>query len=324
MQNPPNNLLQTEAARLVVAPRCLRRGRGGTLDPCDGSTFASIGAVSKLGEGCLYGENEEKALGNLVLQMQSKGRRVSENVTVVQKYPAPPIFDAILELRLSREFSAKEIALASAAFAKGYEKHEVQNSVKVEVRLSGEAIQPHLSDPQPVHIFSNSDQTDHCRIESDRMHWSRLPPYEGWDPFCARIFSDIAKLPKKIGLPALTRVGLRYRNRIDVPMDNGVGHYEDFLEVNISLPDILDKHQGYEWRILKEFEAEGLAANLTSGVIESPMPKCAGVLLDIDVFCTEDLPSSVGELAARLEQMRAKKNEIFEVCMTDKARATFQ
>lgn len=243
----------------------------------------------------------------------------------MQKYPAPPIFDAIVELRFARELPSKVVGQIASAVKKGYDSHNAQESVKVEVRIDPSGPQSHISEPSPVNLMSNADQTDQARIETDKIHWSRLAPYEGWDQFSSRVFSDLHRIPRKVGFPPLSRIGLRYRNRIDVPLDERqTGRYEDYLTVNISLPAMLDPLNGYEWRVVKKFKSEGLELNLFSAVILSPIPNCTGILLDIDISCMQDLPSNIDSLKHKLDQMRAKKNDIFELCVTDEARATFK
>lgn len=242
-----------------------------------------------------------------------------------QKYPAPPIFDAIVELRLLRPLNAVDLQRVCAAFTKGYENHEVTNEVQVEVRIEQNSAQTKLSDPAPVHQFSNADQTNLARVDAKKLHWSRLAPYEGWLAFRSRIFTELARLPKKIGLPSLERIGVRYRNRIDVPSDDAkTFRYEDYLSVNLNLPKILDMNRGYQWTVTKLFPEEDLAATVSSTIQPSPIPNSLGVLLDIDVFCDSNQPTNIETLSRKLEQMREKKNEIFEACITDKARKAFQ
>jgi len=158
-----------------------------------------------------------------------------------QPYPAPPIIDAIVELSLKSPMGGREVSQVAKAFASGYKNSNQNDEVDVEVRFEGGSVHPTISQPRPVHILSNADQTDFSRVEVSKLHWSRLPPYEGWEPFEARIFRDLSRIPKKYGFPVLERIGVRFRNRIDVPIgDDNIGRYEDYLSVNIAAPPLLD------------------------------------------------------------------------------------
>jgi len=246
-------------------------------------------------------------------------------MSISQLYPAPPIIDAIVELRLKAPLDQKEQSRIFKAIKAGYDKHEETGEVDVQVRIDDGKIEAVTGPAKPVHMLSNLDQNDFCRVEVSKLHWSRLPPYEGWASFKARILRDLEKLPKKIGLPAIERVGVRYRNRIDVPVEaDGICRYEDYLSVNIGLPALLDPNNGYQWKIEKDFGDRGVAATVMSATMPSELPNTMAVLLDIDVFVLRDIPQNRDELMSKLEDMRSLKNDLFEACVTDKARASFQ
>ena len=44
------------------------------------------------------------------------------------------------------------------------------------------------------------------------------------------------------------------------------------------------------------------------------------MVLDIDIFRTEDLPGNEAQLWELLEQLRQAKNMVFEACITDQTR----
>lgn len=44
------------------------------------------------------------------------------------------------------------------------------------------------------------------------------------------------------------------------------------------------------------------------------------ILLDIDLFCEKDVPQNEDELWQLFEQLRVRKNQIFEGCITDRVR----
>lgn len=246
-------------------------------------------------------------------------------MSISKPYPAPPIIDAIVELRLQVPLEQTEQAQILRAISPGYDTHKETREVDVQVRSDDGKIEAVTGPARLVHMLSNLDQNDFCRVEVSKLHWSRLPPYEGWSSFKARILRDLERLPETTGLPRIDRVGVRYRNRIDVPVEaDGIYHYEDYLSVNIGLPPFLDPNHGYHWKIEKDFKDRGMAATIMSGTIPSELPGTMAVLLDIDVFVLRDIPQQRDHLMSKLEDMRSLKNELFEVCVTDKARAGFQ
>lgn len=246
-------------------------------------------------------------------------------MSIAQPYPAPPIVDAVVELRFKGQFSKREQERFVSAVKSGYDRHDESGEVDVQVRITNGQVEAQTGAAKPVHSFTNNDQNDMLRIDETKLHWSRLPPYEGWPSFQARIFRDLGRLNKKISLTNLERIGVRYRNRIDVPIGNdNVGWYEDYLSINLHLPDLLDPHDGYQWRIDKHFGDRLFSTTIQSGAVQPELPNTVAILLDIDVFAIEDMPNSLDQLSEKLDRMRLLKNEIFESCITDKARASFQ
>jgi uncharacterized protein (TIGR04255 family) len=59
-------------------------------------------------------------------------------------------------------------------------------------------------------------------------------------------------------------------------------------------------------------------------IIEPANPAVVSLVLDIDVFRTVDIPQTDPELWNLFEQLRKKKNEVFEACITDAARRLFR
>lgn len=242
-----------------------------------------------------------------------------------KQYPAPPIFDAVVELRFKKLLTDAEIAGIVRALKPYYERHEETGEVEVLVRIENERVEPSVSDPRPVHMFSNTDQNEFCRLERGKLHWSRLPPYDCWEALQERLLRDLHKIPKKFGFKPLERIGVRFQNRIDVPLNpRGVTYYEKYLSVHIKLPSLLDPHNSYMWAVVRDFDEKKLGARVSSGIVQAVLPQTMAVTLDIDVFAIDKLPLTVEDLVSRLAEMRSLKNEIFEACITDEARHSFQ
>lgn len=242
-----------------------------------------------------------------------------------QPYAAPPIFDAIVELRLSSPMQARTQKAISTALAKNYDNISENGEVQVQVRIENGDVKSSLSPATPVYSLSSDDQTDQCRIESAKLHWSKLPPYTGWNDFRDRISRDLTSVYRRLKSVKIDRIGVRYRNRIDVPADeNGICHYEDYLLTSIKLPGILDPHDGYEWRVTKNFAESGLSVTVMSGIMAPEIPYTNAFLLDVDASCSPEQAMRIEALLEKLDELRRLKNAIFEACITDKARECFQ
>ena len=247
--------------------------------------------------------------------------------TVTEKaYRAPPIFEAIIEIRFQEPRSLKALEKAARRIKSRYETAQNDQEVEVQVRLEAAGvITPQISKPTPIRRFASNDQADRCTINPKRFHWSRFAPYEGWDIFRDRVVEDLGAMLKGERLPALTRIGVRFRNRLDVKDEgNGICRYEDHLSINLSLPPLLDPLDMYQWRVEKTMRPSNLRLVLMSGIVPPELPATNAFLLDIDVSEETDLPINFEQLVEKLEQMRNLKNDVFEASITPLARKSFE
>ncbi|MEQ1494245.1 MAG: TIGR04255 family protein [Novosphingobium sp.] len=240
-------------------------------------------------------------------------------------YVSPPIFECVMELRF-RDLPRAKFAEKAARRIKGYYDHcQTEHLVNYEVVIDEGSVKTNASEPSPVMKLTSNDQTDTCTLANDKIYWARLAPYKGWDEFVSRIERDLDALKKDVGHRTLERIGLRFRNRIDVPVEEpkNICRYEDYMHVRIDLPDLLDPTSGYEWRVRKDFPDLGLTAVVMSGVLEPVLPKMGAFLLDIDVSSMVGESLDRADLKFRLDKMRKLKNDIFENSVTDLARESF-
>ena len=151
---------------------------------------------------------------------------------------------------------------------------------------------------------------------------SRLAPYESWEAFrneARRLWEVYRQTVKPV---RIERVALRYVNRLDLPGPRA--ELKDYLqtspEIAAGLPQGLD---GFfmQLQIPVEDLNSRLFLNLTT--CEPPKPGIVAVVLDIDLFRTENLPQEEEALWQLLESMRARKNEFFEACINDRTRELF-
>ena len=65
-------------------------------------------------------------------------------------------------------------------------------------------------------------------------------------------------------------------------------------------------------------------ALINETIVEPAGPGIASVVLDIDIFRTQELPSDEEEIWRFFEILHARKNDVFEACITDRARELFK
>ncbi len=171
--------------------------------------------------------------------------------------------------------------------------------------------------------LTSCDQTDAVHFTVGNVVWVRLAPYEGWNQLYERVKFELPKVLKALGFPVLTRIGLRYVNRIDIPLKEGLGFPEEYLSYRIISGDLLDPQNGFKWSLKKDFVEQNMSVIVHSSTVSGEMPNVGGVMFDIDTSVSVDVPSKSDDILVRLCEMRELKNKIFEGGITDKARELF-
>jgi uncharacterized protein (TIGR04255 family) len=62
---------------------------------------------------------------------------------------------------------------------------------------------------------------------------------------------------------------------------------------------------------------------LSEALIEPAKPNVASIVLDIDLYRDTNPPQEDSEIWSFFEILRERKNEVFEACITEKARELF-
>ena len=66
------------------------------------------------------------------------------------------------------------------------------------------------------------------------------------------------------------------------------------------------------------------SASIASTIVTPPpLLNHVSLMLDIDIFCTEQIPGNEAERMAHVDGARPIKNRVFERCVTDESRKLF-
>ena len=170
--------------------------------------------------------------------------------------------------------------------------------------------------------FSTENGKHVFQARLDGFTFSRLRPYGNWIELrdegrrLWEIYRAVAQ-PKRI-----TRVAVRYVNQIDIPIASI--DYKDYFrttpEVSPALPQGLS---GFFMQLQFPQPEFGGLLILTQAAVPPPSESMNSVILDIDVFKEGAEMVSDDDVWGLLEILRGRKNDFFEGCLTDKARALF-
>lgn len=168
--------------------------------------------------------------------------------------------------------------------------------------------------------FKSMDGKYVVQARTDAFVCSRLQPYETWERL-----REEAKCTWKLYRGLLSdevswrRIGVRYINRLDIPSESGTIALKDYFSVHPELPASLPQTAAnFFLRLNVPMPALGPKGQviLTQTNTKPPREGVVSVILDIDTFLEQDLSDE--QAWEKFEELRLKKNEVFESCITDR------
>lgn len=240
-----------------------------------------------------------------------------------QHYAKAPITEAIIDLRVefAETVTVSELQKAHVGQENAYPRVENVNLLVGRIEF-GEQLATNATTKHVGFRFRSADGKQLYQARLDGFTMNRLTPYESWEPFRTdarrlwNVYRSVIK-PEKV-----VRIAVRYVNRLDIPLP--MHDFRDYLrtapEVSADLPQGLAT---YFMQLAIPQDDIKAVVMLNEALIEPAGPNVASVVLDIDLFRTEELPASDDALWGLFEELHVRKNEIFEACITDRARELF-
>lgn len=245
---------------------------------------------------------------------------MTTELAIGQAYPTAPITEAVVALTFSDKASVASLKGASKRLGDSLENEQVQ--AVQSIQLNFPSVEAKVKKESDLFRRSNSDETKIVCLRNDSVSCSVLAPYSGWDEYISFIDESYSKLSKFLKGREVCRVGMRYINRIDVPLDvKGTAVFEDYLELRINIPDIVPEVGHYSFQF--QTKINDLNLIVQSGVIETVIPKTAAFLIDIDLSDVRKFWYDHDRFIQIISKMRPIKNQLFESFIKDKARDLF-
>lgn len=241
-------------------------------------------------------------------------------------YEKAPITEAIIDLRVSFAETI-EMTRLEAAFSQEQEQYPGRKRLRQGTgqlefgpRISFSATTEDLG-----LAFTSVDNKQVVQFRRNGFTFNRLTPYESWKPFAgeARRLWNVYR--KGLSPNAITRLAVRYIHRIPLPPSMGdISHWlKTYPEVAEGVSTLV---AGFFMHVTVPLpELKGTLA-LIETVDERRSGKGEGpaIILDLDLFRAVEVPQDEESIWAYFEQLHARKNEVFEACITDKTRELFR
>lgn len=237
-------------------------------------------------------------------------------------YQHPPIVEAVVDFRMVKPLDQKTISKLEAAFAASYPQLDKVQTIQVDFNPKTGAVR------KSAQVFGfkrlNNEATEVILTNDTGFTVAQLAPYTDWETFVGRVRRDWSIWKKKADFRTLSRIGVRFINRLDIPLhENTSMRPEDYITVGPNVPKAVNEIGAFQSTI--SFGVEHLEANVTlrAGTAESPLLNHASIMLDIDIAKSEQVPLKEEDIFMYLDKVRLEKNKLFESCITDKMRSLF-
>lgn len=240
-------------------------------------------------------------------------------------YPHPPITEAIIEFRFDGTGAQKNFEAATKRLMKAYPRTE--DLRQIEIILNGETATTSVTPDSPiVRKMTSADGADIVLLDPARVAVSRLAPYIGWEKFIAHFRNVLTLASAIVKKRSLTRIGVRFINRIDVPADEyGMFDHGDYLRIGLApLPFDHGPIGGLAFSVTSLLEMGKFGLVLNCSKAASPLIGHAALIVDIEIFNQNQLPSTQEQIWAQVGEFRVWKNRVFENTITDLARKLFR
>jgi uncharacterized protein (TIGR04255 family) len=265
----------------------------------------------------------------LVSAAFTPGNAFMTDEAVVQPYKRPPVTEAVIGIQLAGQISEADLRKVSSHFGDLYPGQQQVKTGVVQVVSLPDSRPPVTNVHENVGYRRTSDDaTEIILFMPNTLIISQLSPYPGWDVFFRRFTRDWRLWKREMGFLAISRVGLRYINRIDIPinpnfLEQGFINQEEYLNVFIQLPSVLGPTSGYTGQAVLPMNDLGAQLVINTAVVPPPLLGHTSFLLDIDIGKIQAVPQRDEDIVNFLNLARNKKNFIFEACITDRARELF-
>jgi len=239
------------------------------------------------------------------------------------RLPHAPIVEAILDIRV-RFAAPVEPARLEAFHDAIRERYPIKHgrlSFEAEVRIDGQQVQQGVRRSGPDgFLFKDSDQQRTVQVRSDGFTFNWLKPYDTWEALRDEARVHWERYQSTFNPEAVTRIALRYINRIELPLP--FKDFEEYLHtVPVIAPELPQGLRTFFMRLEIPEPQRGFLGILTE-TMEPPSNDSGHLplILDIDVIREATFDPASPHVWETLEQLRDFKNELFFGSITGKTK----
>jgi len=240
------------------------------------------------------------------------------------KYKNPPIKEAIFDIRIDSlgKPLLDEIEKIHLLILKDFPNKKKQINVTGKFELKeGTPVRNETGSAVRGFIFSSVNNCLQVQFQLDGFTLNMLKPYSEWDEFSTEAFRLWKIYQDNFEPNAISRIALRYINRIEIPFP--FGDFQEYISNMPPIPACLPQtFQNFFMQIQVPCDTVGTGIVLTE-TIEPLVKNFLPFILDIDAYKTDNISKDIETLKANFDSLRDLKNQVFEKCITEKTQKLF-
>ncbi len=225
-------------------------------------------------------------------------------------YSNAPITEAVISIHIARSDEVSQNELEEVNTAIGYPNKQSRIEQKVSVQRSSEVFNTSNTEKFLGYFFLNEDKKNVYQSCKDLFAFSRLKPYESWEPFQEEARKIWDEYRDKIKPDFITRTAVRFINRVEIPLP--CPDISDYFNYYPEAPKSIDRM----FRIFVKSESvlediESIASVTLAMLKPEEDEDKVPFVFDIEVYKETNVPQSEKEIWELFNQFRHKKNQIF-------------
>lgn len=241
-------------------------------------------------------------------------------------FPNAPITEALLDIRvqLPSEIDLDKLKTFYDPIKERFPQKQDRISVQAGFQISpeGPTTLP-TSSKQDGYLFRSTTENKVVQARLDGFTFNKLKPYEKWESFrdeARNLWNSYFKLANPV---KVTRIALRYINRIEIPLP--INNFKEYIlttpEIAPDLPQGLS--QFFMNIVIPNHKIEATAIINQTMENSTPTQKLP-YIFDIDVWKATNYEGNKEEMWNEFEKLRIFKNDIFFKSITDKTKELFK
>ena len=245
------------------------------------------------------------------------------------KYNNSPIIESICEFRFTEDTNW-DITVPGLIFedVRTEYPHKGQRTTQ-EISLSPVASGSNRATGQikrsDFAVFYNEGKKSLIQIGPRILSTSRLKPYQTWNDFKSQISYASEKLSGRVELKGVQRIGLRYINMINIPMNESKVEEDNYFEFRPYYgPKLPQLHGDFTVGCIYPFHNE---RDLCKVELRTAMPEIKdsmSFLLSIDYFLAEPRSIPADKSVEWVEDAHTEIETLFEGCILPPLREIFE